>query len=107
MDTTEINIIQPDITPVSVNVTTPAPQAVVVNVSAVGQKGDPGPWGIYVHTQSIPGDTWTVTHNLGYRPNVTVVDSAETEVVGDLTYVNDNSLILTFIGAFSGKAYLS
>lgn len=61
----------------------------------------------YVHTQSTPAATWTVSHNLGKRPAVVVVDSAEDVVYGDIQYINDNTVTLTFSGAFSGKAYFN
>jgi hypothetical protein len=76
-----------------------------------GDQGDPGPTGAtggtYTHTQALASATWTINHNLGYFPNVTVVDSAEDEVVGDINYVNNNTLIISFNGGFSGNAYLS
>lgn len=61
----------------------------------------------YVHTQSTPAASWTVSHNLGKRPAVVVVDSAEDVVYGDIQYINDNTVTLTFSGAFSGKAYFN
>lgn len=61
----------------------------------------------YVHTQTPAANVWTINHNLGYYPNVTAVDSTQREVVGELEYLSLNSLKLTFIGSFSGKAYLS
>lgn len=61
----------------------------------------------YVHTQNVVSDIWTVTHNLNKRPSVTVVDSAESVVEGDIQYVDNNSVVLTFSGAFSGKAYFN
>jgi hypothetical protein len=61
----------------------------------------------YVHTQSVPASTWTITHGLGFVPNITVVDSGGTVVEGSYNYPNNNSVILTFTGSFSGKAYLS
>ena len=63
--------------------------------------------GVYTHTQSAPSTTWTIVHNLGYHPSVTVVDSADSAVVGDVTYVSTNELIVSFSVAFGGKAYLS
>lgn len=63
--------------------------------------------GVYTHTQSSPSTTWTIIHNLGYHPSVTVVDSADSAVVGDVTYVSENQLTVTFSVAFGGKAYLS
>jgi hypothetical protein len=48
-----------------------------------------------------------INHNLGFKPNVTVVDSAGTIYEGEITYTNPNSLTVSFSAAFSGKAYLS
>lgn len=62
----------------------------------------------YTHVQSSATTTWTVNHNLGSRPGgVTVVDSGENIVFGDVLYVNDNSLTITFSSAFGGKVYIS
>ena len=60
----------------------------------------------YTHNQLVPADTWTITHNLGYKPNVVVIDSAGTEVVGDTSYPSDNQTILHFGAEFSGTARL-
>jgi hypothetical protein len=61
----------------------------------------------YVHVQSSPQATWTVVHSLGYRPGVSVVDSADNLVIGNITYVDDNQLTIAFSSAFAGRAYLS
>lgn len=61
----------------------------------------------YIHTQSTPAATWTITHNLNKFPSVTVVDSANTEVIGDVQYTNNTTLTVAFSSAFSGKAYLN
>lgn len=61
----------------------------------------------YVHTQSSVSTTWSITHNLGKKPSVTIVDSGDTTVIGDVTYNDNNSLTVTFSSAFSGKAYLN
>ena len=63
--------------------------------------------GTYTHEQSTASAEWNITHNLNKHPSCTIVDSAETEVQGELEYINNNSLKLTFIGAFAGKAYLN
>lgn len=44
----------------------------------------------------------TVTHNLGKKPAVTVIDSAGDEVQGDINHVSTNQLTLSFSAAFSG-----
>lgn len=62
----------------------------------------------YTHEQGVAAATWTVTHNMGFFPSVTVVDSAGTAVAGaDVTYIDTNTLTIGFGAAFGGKAYLS
>lgn len=61
----------------------------------------------YVHDQVAATEVWTIIHNLGRHPNVTVVDTADSVVYGDVTYVSNNQIQLTFSAAFSGKAYLN
>lgn len=61
----------------------------------------------YVHIQENASATWSITHGLGFVPNITVVDTAGTVVEGSYSYPNSNTVVLTFIGAFSGRAYLS
>ena len=71
-----------------------------------GPQGDPG-IGSYVHTQGTASSTWTINHNLGFFPNVEIVDSAGTSVIGSYQFTNVNTVVATFAGAFAGKAYLS
>jgi len=59
------------------------------------------------YTQMVPNNTWTIQHNLNFYPNVTVVDSAGTNVEGEVRYPNANQLVVSFQSAFSGDAYLS
>ena len=61
----------------------------------------------YVHEQMISSNVWKITHNLGRYPNITVIDSGGTVVAGEIVYVTQDNLILTFSAEFSGKALLS
>ena len=61
----------------------------------------------YEHMQGSASNSWTITHNLGFKPNVTVIDSAGNIVEGEIAYTNTNSLTVSFQSAFSGNAYLS
>lgn len=61
----------------------------------------------FVYNQVTPSSQWDVTHNLNKKPSVTVVDSADSVVIGDVQYINNNQVRLTFVGAFSGKAYFN
>ena len=61
----------------------------------------------YIHRQDVSSDMWVIEHNLNKRPSVTVVDSGESVVIGDVEYIDDNKIQITFTGAFAGKAYLN
>jgi hypothetical protein len=61
----------------------------------------------YVFVQGVPATTWTIQHNLQKFPSITVIDSGNTVVIGQYTYINNNNVTLTFSAAFAGKAYLN
>ena len=61
----------------------------------------------YVFVQGVPATTWTIQHNLEKFPSITVIDSGNTVVIGQYTYINNNNVTLTFSAAFAGKAYLN
>ncbi len=63
--------------------------------------------GRHVHDQASAAASWAITHALGGRPQVTIVDTSDTVVVGDVTYTSDTQLSVSFTAAFSGKAYLT
>lgn len=61
----------------------------------------------YVHIQMVSSSVWEISHGLGKYPSVTIVDSANSVVIGDIQYVDVNALIVSFAAGFSGKAYLN
>lgn len=61
----------------------------------------------FVYEQMSASSVWTIEHNLGKYPSVDVVDSAGTVVVGEVEYIDSNNIQITFVGAFSGTAYLN
>jgi hypothetical protein len=63
--------------------------------------------GSYVHNQSISSATWTISHNMGFFPSVSVVDNGGNVVVGDVLYISENQVSISFSASFGGKAYLS
>ena len=88
-----------------------------INMNLYGPKTESG-WGSptdlvgsqelgYVHIEENASANWNITHGLGFVPNITVVDTAGTVVEGSYNYPDSNTVVLTFIGAFSGRAYLS
>jgi hypothetical protein len=88
------------------------PQGVQGLQGAQGVQGPTGPSApvtpkAFTFTQSTPSSVWNITHNLGFRPAVTIVDSAGTIWEGDVTYPDVSHVTLNFAYAFSGTAYLS
>jgi hypothetical protein len=61
----------------------------------------------FVYTQTSPSAVWTINHNLNKYPSVTIVDSADNMVIGEVFYNSLNQVTLTFAGAFSGKAFIN
>lgn len=84
-------------------------QVVISDFGPQGIAGPAGPAGgePYVWDQAIPASTWTIPHNLGRFPSITVVDSSHAVVEGEYEYVDGNNIVLTFSAAFSGTAYLN
>lgn len=61
----------------------------------------------YVHVQNIAVETWNITHDLGGYPAVSIVDSASTVVVGEVSYISTSQIRVNFTAPFSGYAYLT
>jgi hypothetical protein len=61
----------------------------------------------FVFTQGTPSATWTIQHNMDKLPAVAAVNNNNMIVYGDVLYVDNNNLTITFSGGFSGKAYLN
>ena len=61
----------------------------------------------YTHTQASAASSWVITHNLGRRPSVTIVDSGGNVQIGDVLYNSDNQITVNFSAAFGGYAYLN
>jgi len=61
----------------------------------------------FVHNQASASTTWSITHNMKFFPNVSIVDTALTKVIGEVVYTSENALTVTFSQSFAGKAYLS
>jgi hypothetical protein len=88
-----------------------------------GQRGPRGPQGLpgldgvqpdelialvsYTHTQSAASDLWVIRHDLKFRPNITVFDSAGTVVEGHIEHTSENIVTVSLSAEISGQAYLS
>jgi hypothetical protein len=61
----------------------------------------------FIFNQAVASVTWNITHNLGKFPSVTMVLNTGQKGYGDVVYIDDNNLTITFASAESGKAYMN
>ena len=61
----------------------------------------------FVFTQGVPALVWTVQHDLNKFPSVSVVDTANTGVLSQIDYIDNNNITITNSSQFAGKAYLN
>lgn len=61
----------------------------------------------YTHNQTTTLSEWHIEHNRGKYPSVSVVDSAGSVVVGEIQYIDVNSLFIRFKYPFKGKAFVN
>lgn len=80
-----------------------------VNVVTVGVQGPAGTDGIdgaagYNHTQSSASTTWTVNHNLGFNPSVSIFTVGGLEMEGQITHTSINQTVINFVSSVAGTA---
>ena len=61
----------------------------------------------FVFTQNAPATTWNIAHTLNKLPSVMVVDTGNTVVQGQVTYIDNSNITINFTAGFAGKAYLN
>jgi hypothetical protein len=77
-----------------------------------GPPGPPGEPGLgvdlhHLHTQGTPAAVWTVQHDLGKWPAVTVTDTAGSELIANVHHIDQDNLTITFAAATSGRAFMN
>ena len=96
-------VIVSDSKPNQIIINEDTPNQVIIRTVSVSS----GPTVRHTHTQGQASSTWVINHTLGGKPQVTIVDSADTVVVSDVTYNSNTQLTVSFSNAFSGYAYLT
>jgi len=61
----------------------------------------------FVYNQSLPSNNWVIIHNLNKRTSVIVVDTAGTEIQGEVVFISNNEIHIKFNSANAGQAYLN
>ena len=74
-----------------------------ISISAV--KG--GPDSNFIYTQSTPSTSWAISHGLGKKPSVTILDGDGYEIEADIQHTSDNSVIITFSEAITGSVHFN
>lgn len=59
----------------------------------------------YLHTQSAAAATWTVNHNLGVRPAVSVRSPGGVEVEAEVAHTSANQCVVTFAAPYTGSVF--
>jgi hypothetical protein len=82
-----------------------------VQVVEVIHPGPQGPAGeaanSYTHIQQAPSSTWTMAHNLGFRPSVELLNSGGQEIEGDVLHISENVCVANFNQPVAGLARLN
>lgn len=58
-------------------------------------------------TGVMDGDIWQIEHNLGKYPSITVVDTANNVIYGEVNYNDFNNVTITFTSSVTGYAYFN
>jgi hypothetical protein len=58
----------------------------------------------YEHAQAAPLAVWTINHNFGYRPDITVFSAGGMEVAAEILHTSSSQATATFDIPFSGMA---
>lgn len=78
----------------------------ITTIVAQGPQGPAGS-GAYIHTQSSSSTTWTINHNMGFRPSVELLDSGSQEIDGEISHPTINQTIVRLNPASTGIARLT
>lgn len=82
-------------------------EPMVLELGRRGPQGAPGTSGAgYVHTQVTSLSTWVISHNLGFRPSVSVYDVGGVELIADVVHLSENVLQVAFAAPTVGTARL-
>jgi hypothetical protein len=107
-DPVKKNVVQITQSTNTITIASSGPQGPKGETGAAGANGTNGiNGGNFTFEQQTPSASWSITHNLGYRPAVTVQDYGKIILEGELNHITANNLTVKFSEAISGYAYLS
>jgi hypothetical protein len=81
-----------------------------IGVQLTAQQGPPGPSGqngtgeAFTHTQASAASEWTINHNFGYRPSVTLYSVGGSEIDAEVIHISNNQARAYFATNVAGSA---
>ena len=80
----------------------------LVVLAGTGPQGPPGPAGTagYDYVQPVAAATWTINHDLGYRPSVELLTTGGMEMVTEVVHTSVNQVVVLFVAPTAGSARL-
>jgi hypothetical protein len=84
------------------------PVTSTVTAITAGPQGPSGTGGAsaYQFVQASPATTWTINHNLGFKPSVEILDAGSQEIDGEVAHPSVNQTVVTLNPASAGVARL-
>lgn len=82
-------------------------EVVTEKIGPAGRQGTQGPPGkSFDFQQPTPQTTWTIAHNLGIRPSVSVLSVGGMKMGGDVVHLTNDVLQVEFLIPVAGSAHL-
>lgn len=60
----------------------------------------------YVHQQTTASATWVIDHHLGFIPSVYILDSNGQQMIAEIDFPSDQTVVINHSAPYSGSAYL-
>lgn len=84
------------------------PVTSTVTAITAGPQGAQGPVGAgFDFNQAISAATWTINHNLGYKPSVDVYDSGSQQIQAEVSHTSVNQTVILLTAPIAGFARLT
>lgn len=85
-----------------------------INFVERGPQGVPGPQGPqgpiggnFNHTQTLASNTWTINHNLGFKPTIELLTVGGVVFEGEIVHTSENQAIVYLTQSIAGTAACS
>lgn len=60
----------------------------------------------YTHHQTVPAATWVIDHHLGLVPNVVVLDVSGQQMITEIQFPSDQTVLVIHSAPYAGTAFL-